>query len=285
MDAPPLTKAGLALRAGLFAFLEIAGLWLFANVIFPLAGYVIAAALGTFAAAAVANGLALRIWERGLLADIGLGWSPHSARHVLVGLFGGVGAVIVVVLPPLLTGQAHLVRDPSLAAGPGPVLFVSVILLFGAFGEEMLFRGYGFQLLMGYMGPFATILPFAMIFGFAHSGSPAFSNMALLNTSVWGFLLGYAFLRSGDLWLPISLHFGWNWALTLFGSKVSGYTMGVTGFALRWSAGDLLSGGEYGPEASLFTLPVLVLLFFYLRRAPLVRQPAFLLRHLDLEDL
>lgn len=285
MDAAPLTKTGLALRAGLFAFLEIAGLWLFANLIMPIGGYVIAAALGTFAAAAVANGLALRIWERGLLADIGLGWTRVSGRHILIGIFGGVGAALLVVLPPLITGQARLVKDPSLAAGVGPVLFVTVVLLFGAIGEEMLFRGYGFQLLMGYLGAYATILPFAVVFGFAHSGSPAFSNVALLNTSVWGFLLGYAFLRSGDLWLPIALHFGWNWALTILGSKVSGYTMGVTGYALRWNAGDLLSGGEYGPEASLFTLPVLVLLFFYLRRAPVVRQPAFLLRHLDLEDL
>jgi membrane protease YdiL (CAAX protease family) len=264
--------------------LEIAGLWLFGNLIMPLAGYVIAAALGTFAAAAVANGIAMRIWERGQLADIGLGWTAPSARHIIVGLFGGVGAALLVVLPPLLTGQARFVRDPALAAGLGPVVFVTVVLLFGAIGEEMLFRGYGFQLLMGYLGPFATILPFAVIFGFAHAGSPAFSGMAFLNTTVWGFLLGYAFLRSGDLWLPIGLHFGWNWALTLFGTKVSGYTMGVTGYALRWSAGDLMSGGDYGPEASLVTFPVLVLLFFYLRRAPVLRQPAFLLRYLDLED-
>jgi membrane protease YdiL (CAAX protease family) len=280
---PSLSKTGLALRVGLFAFLELAGLWLFANLFFSLAGYVVAAALGTFAAAAAANAIAMRIWERGLLADIGLGWSPFSLQHLILGLFGGLGGAVLVVWPPILTGQARLVRDPSLAAGIGPVIFVTVILIFGAIGEEMLFRGYGFQLLMGYLGPFATILPFAIVFGFAHAGSPAFSGMAFLNTAVWGFLLGYAFLRSGDLWLPIGLHFGWNWAFTLLGARVSGYIVGVTGCALHWSASNLMSGGEYGPEASLVTFPVLVLLFFYLRRAPIVRQPAFLLRNLDLE--
>mgnify|MGYP005810165839 CR=1 FL=1 len=282
---PSLSKTGLALRVGLFAFLELAGLWLFANLFLSLAGYVVAAALGTFAAAAAANAIAMRVWERGLLADIGLGWSAFSLQHLILGLFGGLGGALLVLWPPILTGQARLVRDPSLAAGIGPVIFVTVILMFSAIGEEMLFRGYGFQLLMGYLGPFATILPFAILFGFAHAGSPAFSAMAFLNTAAWGFLLGYAFLRSGDLWLPIGLHFGWNWALTLLGARVSGYIMGVTGYALHWSASDLMSGGQYGPEASLVTFPVLVLLFVYLRRAPIVRHPAFLLRHLDPDEL
>ena len=49
------------------------------------------------------------------------------------------------------------------------LLFVSIILLFGAVGEEMLFRGYGFQVLVKAIGPFATILPMAVLFGLAHS--------------------------------------------------------------------------------------------------------------------
>ncbi|MEO8661123.1 MAG: CPBP family intramembrane glutamic endopeptidase [Bryobacteraceae bacterium] len=282
----PLSTTGLALRVALFAFLEIAGVWLFGNLFNGLGGYVIAAFLGTFAAAAVANGIAMRVWERGQLADIGLGWTPVSVRHLVIGLFGGVGAALLAIVPPLITRQVWFQRDTTVAAGFGPFIFVTVVLLFAAIGEEMLFRGYGFQLLMGHLGPFATILPFAIVFGFAHAaGSVNFSAMALLNTTLWGVILGFAFLRSGDLWLPIALHFGWNWALSLLGAKVSGYTMGVTGYSLHWGAATLFSGGDYGPEASLFTLPILVLLFFYLRRAPIVRHPAFLLRQLDLEDI
>ncbi len=279
-----LTKTGLALRVGVFAFLEIAGLAIFGPLLYPIGGYVIAAQLGTFAAAAVANAFAMRIYERGQLADIGLGWSEVSPRHLGIGLAGGIGAALVVLVPPLLTGVAHLRKDPTLASGPGPLLFLSIVLLFGAIGEELLFRGYGFQLLMGYFGPFATILPFGVIFGFAHSANLNFSLMGLINTICWGIVLGYAFLRSGDLWLPIGLHFGWNLTLPLFGVPISGFTMGVMGYAMRWSAGDLLSGGEYGPEASLLLFPVLVALFYGLYRAPIQRQAAFLLRYLDLEE-
>ena len=83
----------------------------------------------------------------------------------------------------------------------------------------MLFRGYAFQYLIGKMGPFATILPFGVLFGIVHGNNPNLTWLGLLNTAAWGVLLGFAFLRSGDLWLPIGLHFGWNWALPLFGRQ------------------------------------------------------------------
>jgi uncharacterized protein len=81
-------------------------------------------------------------------------------------------------------------------------------------------------------------------------------------------LFGYAFLRSGDLWLPIGLHFGWNFTLPLFGVNVSGLTMKLTAVQMEWTVGPLWSGGEYGPEASVLTSVVLVGLSLYLWKAP-----------------
>ena len=40
----------------------------------------------------------------------------------------------------------------------------SLLLIFGAVGEEMLFHGYGFQLLVGKIGVYATILPVSILF-------------------------------------------------------------------------------------------------------------------------
>jgi membrane protease YdiL (CAAX protease family) len=141
--------------------------------------------------------------------------------------------------------------------------------MFGAVGEELLFRGYGFQKLLAHLGPFATILPVGVLFGAAHSNNLNATALGLVNTVGWGVLLGYAFLRSGDLWLPIGLHYGWNFVLPMFGANLSGFTMGVTGYAMHWNAGDLWSGGAYGPEGSLLTLFVLVLLAVFLVNSPL----------------
>ena len=133
-------------------------------------------------------------------------------------------------------------------------------------GEELLFRGYAFQLLIRSVGPFATILPTSVIFGLMHSWNLNATAMGIVNTVAWGILLGYAVWRTGALWLPIGLHFGWNVALPLLGSNLSGFTMGVTGYTLEWNVGVLWSGGGYGVEGSLLTTAIVVALFFLLQK-------------------
>jgi uncharacterized protein len=284
LPSPPTSDAtqrekllGLALRVGAFALIAVLGQFFIFPIIIAFIGapILVVSTLGTFAAAAVANAIVLRIYERGNLASIGLGWTPASRRNLSFGILGGVGAALVVILLPLVLRIADFepvsgerFRWPSL-------LFVSILLLFGAVGEEMLFRGYGFQVLVKGIGPFATILPVAVLFGLAHSSNLNFGPLPLINTILWGVVLGYSFLRSGDLWLPIGLHFGWNWTLPLLGVNLSGFTMNVTGYVMHWSAGALWSGGAYGPEGGLLTTAVAVALFYYLTKAPIQHQETF----------
>ncbi len=273
-----VTKLGVLLRVGIFAFMEVAGLTLLGPMLLPVLGYVAAAALGTFGAAAIANTIAVRVYERGNLADVGLGWSAASKRNLLLGLAGGVGAAVLVLAPPLILGLARWEKAEAGWGGLGSILFVSILLLFGAIGEELLFRGYGFQVLLGTVGRFATILPMAVLFGAAHSNNQNASRAGIVNTVLWGLLFCFAFLRSRDLWLPIGLHYGWNFTLPLFGANLSGFTMKVTGYEMRWRIGDLWSGGDYGPEAGLLTTAVVLLLFWLLRKAPVERQVSTLYR-------
>lgn len=270
------------LRVGVFALIEILGLSLF-PVAIHWAGLLVAAALGTFAAAAIANTIALRIYERGRLADIGLGWNAHSARHLGVGILGGGGAAFIVLALPLLFRAASLRPDPEFPRSFPSLLFVLIVLLFGAVGEELLFRGYGFQVLLKAAGPFATILPTAVLFGLAHAGNPGVNNLGLANTFLWGIVLGFAFVRSGDLWLPIGVHYGWNAVMPLFGVSVSGFTMGMTGYSMHWNVGDLWSGGAYGPEAGLLTTLIIIPLLLFLYRAPVHYETPFLLQDHDPE--
>jgi membrane protease YdiL (CAAX protease family) len=281
---PKVDKLAIALRIGVYAFLALAGMIIFPRLmIWAPNMYFVGSALSSFAAAAVANAIALRIYEHGQLADIGMGWTVASRRNLLIGAIGGAGAAILAVLTPVALRLADIVRVPESGFNPGAILFVTVVLLFGAIGEEMLFRGYAFQVLIGFLGPFATILPFGILFAFAHLGNPGQGSavvgwVAPVNTALWGFLLGYAFVLSGDLWLPIGLHFGWNWVLPLLGANLSGFTMGVTGLGLRSRGGDLWTGGAYGPEGGLFTTLILVVLAFALYRAPVERQTPVLVR-------
>jgi membrane protease YdiL (CAAX protease family) len=260
-------KQGLILRIGLYILLAWMGQLVFPALLLPLGGTLVASALSAFAAAAVANAVVVRIYERGRLADVGLGWNSSSGREFLTGAAAGIGAAVCVVLVPLALRMARFDRDPAVVEHRwASFAFGGLVLFFGAMGEELLFHGYPFQLLIRAVGPFATILPVSVIFGLMHSTNLNVSILGIVNTIAWGFLLGYAAWRTGALWLSIGLHFGWNVALPLLGSNLSGFTMGVTGYILEWNVGVLWSGGGYGVEGSLLTTAVVVALFLVLRR-------------------
>lgn len=275
---PKVDKLAILLRLVVYVFLAVAGMTIFPVLMFPIAGYLITAALATFASAAVANSIALRIWENGQMTAIGIGWTIESRRNLLIGIGAGVAAGVVVLGGPIAVRAADLVRVAGASFQWPSLVFVSIVLLFGAVGEEMLFRGYAFQLLVGVLGPFATILPFGVLFGFAHIDNQNITALGVANTMLWGMLLGYAVVRSGDLWLAIGIHFGWNWTLPLFGANLSGFTMGVTGVTVRWKVGELWSGGAYGPEGGLLTTLIVIALFIYLSRAPIRAQVLVLTR-------
>src|ERR1700730_9917071 len=258
---------GLILRVGLFVLIGWLSLQIFGVILFILTGNkVITATMATFAAAALANAITVRIYERGQLSAIGLGWRKTSSREFVLGLGTGAGAACAVLLPPISTGAAFFAKVPASEHIWASVALVLFVLLFAAFGEEMLFHGYAFQLLIRRVGAFATILPAAVIFGLAHMFNENSTWLGIGNTMLFGVLFGYAYLRTSSLWLPIGLHFGWNVVLPLFGSNLSGFTMGVTGYELRWKTTDLISGGAYGPEGSLLTTAVVVALFFVVHR-------------------
>lgn len=258
---------GLILRVGLFVLIGWLSLQVFYIVLFWLTGSpFVTATMGTFAAASLANAVTVRIYERGQLSALGLGWANTSSRELLLGIGSGAGAACLVLLLPVVGGIASFEKVPASEHVWASLVFVGIVLLFGAFGEEMLFHGYAFQLLIRRVGAFATILPAAVIFGLAHMNNPGSNLIGIGNTMLWGVLFGYAYLRTTALWLPIGLHFGWNFAVPLFGANLSGFTMGVTGYALHWKAGDLWSGGAYGPEGSVLTTAIVVALFFVVRR-------------------
>ena len=270
--------AGLALKIGVYLFLAYFAMLAFAWMLMPMGGYFASATLSSFGAAAISNAITLRVWERGRLGDIGMNWCRASRRNLSIGFAAGVAAACAVTVIPLLCGLATLKPDPGNPLNWGSLVFVSIMLLFGAVGEELLFHGYAFQTLLKSFGIFSALLPISALFAAAHSGNMNVSALSLANTFLWGLLLGFAFIRAGDLWLPIGIHFGWNWTLPIFGVNLSGFTMGTTGYRLEWRISDLWSGGEYGPEAGLLSLIVVPVLAFALWRAPVQTQRPFLLR-------
>jgi hypothetical protein len=51
----------------------------------------------------------------------------------------------------------------------------------------------------------------------------------------------------------------------------------MSGYAVRWNAPELWSGGAYGPEASVLTCGIIVALMAFLYKAPVHPQRPLLL--------
>jgi hypothetical protein len=70
-------------------------------------------------------------------------------------------------------------------------------------------------------------------------------------------LLGAAYAATGRLWLPIGLHFGWNFAEgPIFGAAVSGTGIGSGLIEGKFEGPNILTGGQFGPEASVVAVIV-----------------------------
>ncbi len=275
---------GLVLRVTFFVFMVFVGVQVVAPLLFWAFGLLVAGTVGLCASGLLANLLTLRIFDRRPLTDIGLQANRLSLRNFFTGLVYGGGAAALMLLAPILGGAGHLVPKAHSDFQWISLAFYLVAIFVAAAGEEMMFRGYAFQILIEKIGAYATMLPVAVVFGLTHASNPHSTWLAVFNTMLWGLILGYAFLRSRDLWLPIGLHFGWNAVLPLFGVNLSGLTIDVTRYSYQWDVLPLWSGGDYGPEGGLLTTIFAVALFFALFRTPIKPQVAEIAASLNEPD-
>ena len=141
--------------------------------------------------------------------------------------------------------------------------------------EEILFRGLLFRVSAKVLGTWGALLLTAVFFGAAHAFNPGatFSSSLAIALEA-GILLGAAYAATTRLWLPIGLHIAWNFTEgPVYGMSVSGGTMG--GDLLRGSINGprILTGGQFGPEASIVAVLVCLVaaLYFILRIVKLRR--------------
>lgn len=174
---------------------------------------------------------------------------------VLAGFAIGVlvfGTVMIVLIATGLYQIAWL--------GPAPAWTGGALSVQSGVIEEIMARAVILRLTWRAFGPWVAFIFSAGLFGALHLGNDNASAWAALCIAVEaGILLGAFYALTGRLWVSIGLHAGWNFTQGyLFGAAVSGTDFG--GAIARSSAREgfplWLTGGPFGPEASL---PALVI--------------------------
>ncbi len=140
------------------------------------------------------------------------------------------------------------------------VLSWSAAFIIVGLGEEFAFRGYlQFTLTTG-MGFWPAAILLSALFGLAHAANPGESKFGLFSVVCFGLLFCLFLRRTGNLWLPVGFHVGWDWGQTFFyGVSDSGLAPYHNLFNSRFSGPTWLTGGGVGPEASIFT-PLILLI-------------------------
>jgi membrane protease YdiL (CAAX protease family) len=220
----------------------------------------------TFPALLAAFKLLTGVFDSRPLGTVGLAFCGRWLRELGLGLLIGTVMILLVAGVEEILGVARF----TLAAVPPSrlLLWAGGLLLFGfvaAANEELVFRGYPFQRLVEAVGAAGAIVLCSALFGAVHLGNPHHTWISALNTALVGIPLAVAYLRTRLLWLPIGIHFAWNFVQGfLLGLPVSGVQVPYSLFQAEVGGNPLLTGGNYGPEASLLATAVVVLATGYL---------------------
>jgi uncharacterized protein len=151
----------------------------------------------------------------------------------------------------------------------GNLLAFLVIFVLTGVNEEMLSRGYHLQTIASGLNMFWAVLISSSVFGLAHLGNPNATWVSAAGIFFAGVFLAYGYVRTGQLWLSIGLHIGWNFFEgVIFGFPVSGIAT-YRLLQIQIHGPELWTGGAFGPEAGLVIIPALIfgsiLIYFYTR--------------------
>ncbi len=134
--------------------------------------------------------------------------------------------------------------------------------------EEFSFRGYLQYTLTTGIGFWPSAFLLSALFGLAHAGNPGESKAGLFSGVLFGLLFCLFLWRRGNLWWAVGFHAGWDWGQTFFyGVPDSGLQPYHNFFSCNFSGPTWLTGGSVGPEASVLTPIVLLIVAVVFARA------------------
>lgn len=172
----------------------------------------------------------------------GLGW----------GTLLGIALFALVIVNLAVLGSYTVHGLGTVTGAVGLVGFMAAV----AVGEELMYRGVLFRIIEGWTGTWVALTATSLLFGLAHLVNP--------NATLWGALviaieagglLTAAYVATRKLWVPIGLHLGWNVAgSAIFSTEVSGNNTPQGLLDASTSGPMLITGGEFGPEGSVYSI-------------------------------
>ncbi len=175
----------------------------------------------------------------------------HVLRDLSLGLVLGGASLGLSIGILVAAGWASLQGQPVSSVSALSIARVSV--LFNVLTQQLLVFGYVLQTIHAEAGlPIAVAVP-ALLFSAIHAAAFGGAWIPPINVLGAGLVFSLAYAITGNLWLPIGIHFGWNMLL----GPVLGLTVSGTGsLGLGWTTFEItgpaqFTGGPFGIEGRL----------------------------------
>jgi len=225
------------------------------------------------AAATLSVWLVRRWVDRRSLGSLGLRLDTRALRDLVAGLaISGamVGLVVVVCAVFGLIDIGSIAWPGGLASAlVGLPLWFFALGIAVAWSEELALRGYVLQNLSEGIGLAWAVVLCCAFYGAIHMANPNSTLLSGVLIAALGYLRALGWLRTGQLWLSMGMHAGWDF----FQGPVLGFSVsGMKTDSLvhpTLSGPSWVTGGAFGPEAGIAVLPAfgLGLVLMHLRTA------------------
>lgn len=177
-------------------------------------------------------------------------------RESLVGLSTGALSIAFIIAVLNFLGYYTLL---SITNASSLLLLLLLFITLSVF-EELVFRGIIYRVTEESLGTNLALIISALFFGLAHLPNEHANAISVASAASGGILAGLLFSMTKRLWLPIFFHAGWNWAQASLGVAVSGIVE-LSGFVQsRIEGPELITGGAFGPENSILTIGLVLML-------------------------
>lgn len=169
-------------------------------------------------------------------------------RKLFAGILTGSGLQSLTILVVYLYGGFKVI-----AVNPVSTLIIPfTVALTVAVIEEILLRGIVFRITEEKWGSTIALITSGLIFAGLHVVNPHVTVVSVLCITVVGVLLGAAYMYYRNLWMPIAIHFAWNFTQNgIFGAITSGNEKTSSLLTTQITGPEILTGGQFGPEASI----------------------------------
>lgn len=170
------------------------------------------------------------------------------AKNLIIGTAIGFILQSLTILVIYLNGSYSVIN-----INPVSFILIPFALMFTvAIIEEILVRGIIFRIMEEKLGTYVSLTISSVLFGVLHLANPHSTLISSICITTAGFLMGAAFIYSRNLWMPIALHFAWNFTQSgIYGAITSGNEKTKSLLEVKIQGPEFITGGAFGPEGSI----------------------------------